>query len=187
MLYGLLDDKGKIVESGRARVTQEGQLDYRLAFPVRATAGAYRLRVVASDANGSLGSVEQAVSPALTRIGRYAISDLLTTVPTANGGSKFVALSAIPREAPTLTVSLELYPNGVPADEDLQVRFDLLHAGTDQPIASSPVTPSVSNTARLASATLPVPGLAPGSYTIRATVLEGGAVIGTESVTFRTE
>jgi hypothetical protein len=185
-MYGLVDDTGKIVESGRARATQEGQLDYRLAFPVRASVGAYRLRVIASDTNGSIGSVERPMSAALTRIGRYAISDLLTTVPASNGGSRFVALSAIPHDAPTLTVSLELYPEGA-GESDLQVRFDLLRSGTEQPIASNAVTPSVSGNVRLASATLPVQNLASGSYTIRATVLENGTLIGTQSTAFRAE
>jgi VWFA-related protein len=184
MMYGLVDGSGRIVESGRARATQEGQLDYRLAFPVRASAGTYRLRVVAADANGSIGSVEHAVSAALMRIGRYAISDLLTSVPAATGGSRFVALSAIPHDAPALTVSLELYPEGASGEGDLQVRFDLLRSGTEQPIASDPVTPSALGNARLASATLPVQSLAPGSYTIRATVFENGTLIGTESATF---
>ena len=185
LMYGLMDQNGKIADVGREQVSQVNQRDYQVAFPIRVTTGRYRLRVVASDASGHIGSVEKPVSATLARAGTYAISDLLTAYTDAHGTSKLVTLDTLPHDAGTLIVRLELYPDGSANHDALQIRFQLLHADTNAAIATDKVTPSTSGTTRVAAASLPIQGLGAGSYTLRATVIENGADIGTQSATFR--
>jgi hypothetical protein len=52
-------------------------------------------------------------------------------------------------------------------------------------IAAEQVTPSISDTTRVATATLPIQELTPGSYIIRATVFENGTEVRVQSATFR--
>ncbi|MGH9409349.1 MAG: hypothetical protein ACRD1V_07825, partial [Vicinamibacterales bacterium] len=132
-----------------------------------------------------IGSVEKPVSAALTRTGSYLRSDLLTAFTDSRGTSKFVTLDTLPRDVRTLVVRLELYPDGSGSNGGLQVRFQLLQSDTNAAIATDEVTPSASSATRVAAASLPIQGLGAGSYTIRATVFENGAEVGTQSAMFR--
>lgn len=185
LMYGLMDESGKVADVGRQQLTQANQSDYQVAFPVHLTTGQYRLRVVASDASGHIGSVEKPVSAALTRAGSYISSDLLTAVTDSNGASKLVALDPLPHDARTLIVRLELYPTVSGTDGGLRVRFELFQSDKSSAIATDEVAPSVSGTTSVAAASLPIQELGAGSYTIRATVLENGVDVGTQSATFR--
>ncbi|MGH9409883.1 MAG: VWA domain-containing protein [Vicinamibacterales bacterium] len=182
MMYGLMDETGKIIDAGRTQAAQAAPSGYRLAFPIRASAGQYRLRVAASDANGAIGSVEKPVAATLARIGGYSVSDILTAITGADGAPRLVALEAIPRDTQTLTVSLELYAETAAAGP-VQVRFDLIQPG-GEPIATSTLAPAVSGTAHIAVAHLAIGHLSPGAYTIRATVVDDGADVGAQSATF---
>lgn len=185
LMYGVMDERGKLADVGRSQLTQANQHDYQVAFPIHVTTGQYRLRVVASDANGHIGSVEKPVAAALARTGRYVRSDLLTAFSDAQGASKFVTLDTLPKDARTLIVRLELYPDGSGRNGTLQVRFQLLQSDRHSAIATEEITPPASGTTRVAAATLPIQALGAGSYTIRATVFENGAEVGTQSATFR--
>ena len=184
LLYGLMDEKGTIGDVGRDQLLQANQGDYQVAFPIHLRKGQYRLRVVASDANGHIGSVEKPVLATLARTGSYVSSDLLTAYTDAHGTSQLVTLETLPHDARSLTVRLELYPDGSGRNGGLQVRFQLLHADTNAAIATDEVTPSASGTTQVAAASLPIQGLGAGSYTLRATVIENGADVGTQSATF---
>jgi VWFA-related protein len=186
LMYGLMDDKGRVGEVGHQRLLQTDQRDYQVAFPIRVKTGQYRLRVVASDANGHIGSVDKPLSAALARAGTYGSSDLLTAWTDAQGISTLVTLDTLPHDVHTLIVRLELYRDAPGKARVLQVRFQLLQAGLNSPIATDEITPSVSGTTRVAVASLSIQDLAPGEYTIRATVLEDGAEVGTQSATFKT-
>ena len=185
LLYGLMDQNGKIANVGREEIPQADQNDYQVAFPMRVTPGRYRLRVVASDANGHIGSVEKPVSAALAPAGTYTASDLLTAYTDARGASQLVTLDTLPPDARSLLLRLELYPDGSERHGALQVRFQLLQLGQNSAIATDEVTPSASDTTRVAAASLPIQGLGAGSYTIRATVFENGIEVGTQSATFK--
>lgn len=184
LMYGLMDQKGTLGDVGRAQLSQANQGDYQVAFPIHLTQGQYRLRVVASDAKGNIGSVEKSVSAALARTGSYVSSDLLTAYTDAHGTSQVVTVDTLPHDARSLTVRLELYPDGSGRNGGLQVRFQLLHSDTNAAIATDEVTPSTSGTTRVAAASLPIQGLGAGLYTLRATVIENGADAGTRSATF---
>ncbi|HEY3883928.1 MAG TPA: hypothetical protein VGL62_01875 [Vicinamibacterales bacterium] len=185
MMYGLMDENGTMADVGHEQLSHENQSDYRVAFPMRVTTGRYRLRVAAADANGHIGSVEKPVSATLARAGSYVSSDLLTALTDARGTSKLVALDTLPHDVRTLIVRLELYPDSSGRNGVLQVQFQLLQSDTSSAIATEQVTPSVSGSVRVAVVSLPLEGLAAGSYTIRATVTENGVVVGTQSATFR--
>jgi VWFA-related protein len=185
MMYGLLNDAGKIIDAGTKEVARSAQADYRLAFPISVNAGTYHLRVAVSDADGDIGSVEKPISASLTHIGTYTVSDLLIASAGPDGISRLVALDAIPQDARTLSVALELYPDDVSIQGGLQVRFELLPSDQTTAIATTAIVPSGSGNARIASASLPIATLGPGSYRIRATVLANGAAVGAESATFR--
>ena len=185
LLYGLMDQNGNVANVGREQLPQANQSDYQVAFPIRVTPGQYRLRVVASDAGGHIGSVERPVSAALARAGSYVSSDLLTAYTDAHGTSQVVTLDTLPHGVRALLVRLELYPDGSQKHGVLQVRFQLLEPGQTSAIATDEVRPSDSSSTRIATESLAIQGLAAGSYTIRATVFENGTEVGTQSATFR--
>ena len=185
VMCGVMDESGKLVDVGRKQLPAAHQSDYRVAFPIHVTTGQYRLRLVASDANGHIGSAEKPVPAALARIGSYASSDLLTAFTDTHGSSKFVTLDTLPGDVRMLIVRLELYPDDSGRNGNLQVRFQLLQSDKNSAIATEEVTPSASGLTRVAAASLPIQGLGTGSYTIRATVFENGTEVGTQSATFR--
>jgi VWFA-related protein len=185
MMYAVMDEHGKMGDVGRVQLSQADHTDYQIAFPIHVPTGRYRLRVVASDANGHIGSVEKPVSAELGRAGSYVSSDLLTAFTDAHGISKLVTLDTLPHDIHTLIVRLELYADGAESRGVLQVRFRLVQSDTTLTIATEQVAPSVSGTTRVAVATLPMEVLEAGAYTIRAVVLENGTEVGSRSATFR--
>ena len=184
LMYGLMDESGAIANVGREQLSQPNQNDYQAAFPIQVKSGRYRLRVVVADANGHIGSIEMPVSAALAREGNYTSSDLLTAFTDSHGDSKLVTPDTLPHDVRTLIVRLELYPDSSASNGGVQVRFQLLESDKASAIATDDVTPSMAGTVRVAAASLPIQGLAAGSYTIRATVLENGSEVGSRSVTF---
>jgi VWFA-related protein len=185
MMYGLMDQNGRMGDVGRLELSQANDSDYQVAFPIRVTAGQYRLRVVVSDASGHIGSVEKPVSAELARTGGYLSSGLLTAFTDSHGTSKLVTLDTLPHDVRALIVRVELYPDNSEKTGALQVKFQLLQSETTSAIAAEQVAPSVSGSTRVAVASIPIQGLGAGSYTIRATVFENGTEVGTQSATFR--
>lgn len=182
MMYAVVDEAGKIVLAGRKQVSQEAAGDYRLAFPVPLSSGRYRLRVAAADAKADVGSIEKSVSAALTHAGSYTISDLLTTYAGVDGVPRLAPPDAIPAEARRVDLRLELYPDDRTSDAGVQVRLELLQS--HKLIETRTVSPSGSGNTRVASVSLPIDALGPGPYSIRATILESGTAVGTQSTTF---
>jgi hypothetical protein len=65
------------------------------------------------------------------------------------------------------------------------VRFELLALGSNTAVLEREITPSVVGTVRSAIAELPMDDLLPGTYLVRATVVERGVVTGVVATTIR--
>lgn len=186
-MYGLVDDFGQITQERRKDVPEPtaGE-DYALAFPVPIGAGSHRLRFVVADAKGNVGSVEHGVTVRLAHIGAFSVSDLFTTWFGPDGQPRFLALERLPGRALMIGATLELYPdNATGPVPDVVVRFAVSMPGQDTPLVERSITPDIVGTTRAATAELPVDDLQPGTYTIRAEVVEAGVITGTVTTTIR--
>ena len=183
-MYGLVNEAGKIT-AGRCDVPapNPGE-DYQLAFPVPIETGRYRLRFVVADAKGNIGSVEHGVTAGLAHFGSFSVSDLFTMWSGADHQPRFLALERLPEGATTIGASLELYPDSTNAP-DVVVRFTLTTPGSETALIEREITPALVGTTRQAIAELPVDDLQPGTYTIRATVVEAGVMTGAVTTTIR--
>ncbi len=188
-MFALVDESGKIVQEGRKQVPPAAAgspaQDYQLALPVPLAPGTYRLRFAVADVAGNIGSVEQPIKATLPHFGRCTVSELFTTWSGADDVSRFLALETLPDSAETLRMSIEIYPDDPGAALDVIVKLALIPAGASDPILEREILPAGDGATRSASASLPTGQLAPGAYTIRATIVEGGAVTGTVSSTIR--
>jgi hypothetical protein len=159
--------------------------DYQLAFPVPIEAGKYRFRFAAADARNNVGSVEHSVTSGLAHLGAFTVSDLFTMWAGADRQPRFLALERLPAAATTIGASLELYPDDPNAVPDVFVRFAMLPVGSETPIFEREIPPAIVGTVRSAIAELPVEDLQPGTYAIRATVVERGVETGVVTTTIR--
>jgi VWFA-related protein len=186
VMFGLVNSAGQIANAGRGDVAPPppGE-DYQVAFPVPIEAGKFQLRLVVADAQGNIGSVERNVTGDLAHLGAFSVSDLFTMWAGADRKPRFLALERLPEGASTLGASLELYPDNPSAAPDVIVRFELLALGSNAAILEREITPSVVGTVRSAIAELPMDDLLPGTYLVRATVVERGVVTGVVATTIR--
>ena len=186
VMFGLVNRAGEIVKAGRgdAAPPPAGE-DYQVAFPVPIEPGKFQLRLVVADAQGNIGAVERNVTGDLAHLGAFSVSDLFTMWAGADRKPRFLALERLPDGASTLGASLELYPDNPSAAPDVTVRFDLLALGSNEAILERDITPSVVGTVRSAIAELPVEDLLPGTYLVRATVVERGVETGVVTTTIR--
>jgi hypothetical protein len=184
-MYGLVNEAGEIKEAGRRDVPapNPGE-DYQLAFPVPIETGKYRLRFVVADAKGNIGSVEHGVTAGLAHFGAFSVSDLFTVWAGADHQPRFLALERLPEGATTIGASLELYPDNANAP-DVIVRFTLTAPGSETALVEQQITPALVGTTHQATAELPVEDLQPGTYTIRAAVVEAGVITGVVTSTIR--
>jgi len=184
-VYGFVDAKGAMVQSGRRELQATKSGDYRVTFDAPVTPGGYRLRFIVADANGNIGAVQHSVNATLTRFGVVQVSDVMLTSAGRDGVSRFLALDALPADAVSLRAAIELYPDQ-PADAmDVSIRLTLLQADTQVPVATRDIVPTGANGALLAAATLPVSGLAAASYVVQVTVLNRDMHVGTLMAPFR--
>jgi VWFA-related protein len=185
-MFALVNETGRVVQAGRPTVTPgaPGE-DHRVAFGVPLVPGDYRLRFSIADAHGNIGSVEHNVTARLARFGRVAVSDLFVTWSGDDGRRQFLALEKVPEASSTLWVALELYPDTPESAPDLSVRFALIRVGETAPRIEHETTPVRDGTLLSALLEIPAADLLPGSYTLRATVLDRGSPAGSISVGLR--
>ncbi|HKW02687.1 MAG TPA: VWA domain-containing protein [Vicinamibacterales bacterium] len=184
--FALVDQLGKVVESGQRQVLHPvDSEDYRITFGLGLVGGSYRLRFVVADGNGSVGSVQRAVSAQLVRYGPLQASDLMMAWINSEGTPRLLALDTLPAAANILRVSLELYPDDLRLAPQVHVQFRLLRASESVAIAARDVVPSVNGTVLTATASLSAPPLAPGEYVIALDILSGTTRLGAVSTSFR--
>lgn len=185
-MFSLVDPEGKSVRAGRKVLPPAPAGEpYFMTFPLPVTAGQYRLRVSAADANGRVGSAEQPVGAELKRLGNFTISQVLNGWTSPNG-ERLLALEALPAGVETIHASVELYPDDAAAMATaIRVRFDFARVGEKTAILTREVEPLASGMVLTARMDVPVVGLAPGSYSLTATVLQGGVEKGAVSSVIR--
>lgn len=184
-LFAVLNSAGAMVQSGRADVAPTANDDYHLTFPVPIEEGDYRVRVVASDANGNIGSVDQPAPAHLRHLGPLAASDLLLAASLGDGAlPHLLTLETLPARAATLQASLELYAAD-PAPPALRVRMSIAPELGGAPLAEVDLTPTPRNGALVVSSTMPVDDLNPGRYVFSATVTSDGQTLGTVTTRVR--
>jgi VWFA-related protein len=186
-MFGIIDEAGKMVQSGRKELPEPAAgEDYHLALPVLLAEGSYRVRFAASDAHGNVGAIEQSVTVRLEHKGSFSVSDLFTTWTDVGGTPKLLAFETLPAAATKLRVSLELYPDTPTASaDDLTIRLAVMRAGDDHPPIETNLTPTRTGTGLSVSSDIDPSALEPGTYTVRATILEAGVVTGTVTTSIR--
>jgi hypothetical protein len=113
---------------------------------------------------------------------------VLTSWVAPDRAPQFLALDLLPASATTLRAALELYPDATMDVSRLQVRFRLEQM--DDPLhptlaADLMATPTSSGGTLTAIASLPAASIAPGPYTLQATIVNAGQELGTVSGAFR--
>ena len=167
-----------------ARRILEAQPDGRFVasylFPLKA--GGYTIRFAAADAEGRLGSVEMAVPVSLPRLGSVTASDVITWV-AVDGKPQVFTADEVPAAATSINASIELYPTGVLSMAERHVHWSVLPVAGGAP-AFEADAPAPAGPAFLRSdVEVPWSRLAPGGYTIRATLVVGGAPEGAMAAT----
>lgn len=182
--FGLVDARGMMAFAAQKDLTVRGQGEHQIVVPLPVAAGAYRLRVVAADGSGNIGSAELPIVAELTRAGEFELSDLLVTVVDRSGGERFLAGEEIPASAARMTAVLELHPRAaMPAD--VTVRFALLSADESSTLQEDSVSASIAGDRWTATATLSAAELRSGQYVLRASVLQAGTLLGVQSRVLR--
>jgi VWFA-related protein len=167
-MFAVIGRSGQTVEQGQASLSATSQGGYHLTLPVPLPVGGYTVRVAVADANANVGSVEREVNAGLHRFAAMTVSDVLAGWVDGN-----------------LRVALELYPDDAGAAPGVTVRLGLLNADTGAVVVDGEIVPARGESMFTVSATLPGSALAPGTYTLRAIVLDNGRVLGTVSRSIR--
>ena len=157
----LVDESGRVTSHWTA-----SDPDARpLLGALTAAEGTYRLRVAATDASGRGGTVDYPIHVDLAQAGPLSISGLVLGV--SRGG--FTPRLSFGAE-PAALAYLEIYGN--PGDAPLSVAFELATTVNGAAIVT---TPGVIEATRAAdrfavTAAVPIAGLPPGDYLVRAVV-----------------
>ena len=159
----------------------EGE-SYRLAFSVPVTPGAYQLRFAVADASGQVGAVSKPVRAELAAMGPFTVSDLQTTWidQAEKEQSQFPGPQDLPSTAKAINVALDLYATAGAAPRDVLVKMEFGPAGQPSSIERVVVPVSENGVFRV-DAQFPLERVAPGTYSVQATVLVDGMVIGTKA------
>ncbi len=181
-VFGVVDEAGKL-RSGRRTIDApaEGE-SYRLAFSVPVAPGTYQLRFAVADASGQVGAVSKPVRAELAAMGPLAASDLHTTWidQAEQEQSQFPGPQELPATAKALNVALDLYATAGAAPRDVLVKVAFGPAGQAASIERVVVPVNESGVFRV-DAQFPLDRVAPGTYTVQATVLVDGMVVGTKA------
>jgi VWFA-related protein len=183
-LFAVLNGSGAIVQSGRADVPPTPNDDYHLTMPVPIDEGEYRVRVVASDANGNLGSIDRPTPVHLRHIGPFVASDLLLSASLGDAEPHLLTLDTVPPNATKLQASLELYATDPPPPA-LSVHMSITPELGGAPIAEVDLAPALRNGALVVSSTMSVEDLNAGRYVFTATVTSAGQTVGTVTAKVR--
>ncbi len=135
-----------------------------------ATAGSYRLRVVATDTAGRFGAAEQAVVVGLTSVGPVSLGSIMLGLAREGGVVPRLLFGA----EPTAIASFDIY--GGTAGMQISAALEVARAADGPAIVSLPVTLTRADAGRVvATGAVPVGALPPGDYAVRGIVrLEDG-------------
>ena len=187
MVFGLADAMG-VVKSGKKAIDPPAAGgDYRVTLAVPIASGTYKVRLAVADAQGNVGSIESQVKAALTPMGPFQASDLLTGWAAENGPAQFVALGKVPPGAAQLLTQLELYPTpgaGAALPADVKVHITL-STPDGTPVDDRTVTPVLDKGMLRAQSAFDVQVIPAGQYVLKAEVTAAGQALGTSTVNVR--
>jgi hypothetical protein len=173
----LVDARGRLTKQWTAdrEELRSGQLV--TAFP--ALPGAYRLRVAAIDREGRHGTVEYPFIAELTSAGSLKLSAIALGIANSNGFEPRMIFGT----EPIAVAYLEMYGRS-PAPA---VRLELAQSNDGPALVSVPARLSETDDPerRIAVGALPLTGLFPGDYLVRAVVTNDGRPIGRAMRTLR--
>jgi hypothetical protein len=177
-LLGIVDARGAIRSVSRTLEAEKGGGPYRLDLALPLPPATYKLRIAAADAKGTVTSVELPMNAQLGQIGGMARSDLLRMTGDAADRRRAITDDAVPADAVTLFLAMELYAPAAGAPPDLLVNMSLTQEGASTPAAERIVTPELREGALVAEAEFGLQRLLPGRYVARAVVLSGARPLG---------
>ena len=177
--FGLVDERGLMAFAAQKDIAGTTAAEHQVVIPMPVDAGSYRLRVVAADGPGNIGSVEMPIAAALARAGDLELSDLLLTFANPGGGEQFSAGDLMPAGAERLTAVLELHPRAAMPPQ-VTVRFALLSAD-ESILQEQSVSPSIAGDRWSAAASFPIAQVSPGRYLLRATVVQAGTLLAAQT------
>ena len=186
VVFGLGDRSG-LLQTGTTTIpAPSAGGDYRASLVLPVSPGTYRLRFAVADSDDKVGSVETRVSAELNQVGPFFTSDLLTGWSGTDHKPQFLALDRVPDTAELLLAAIELYPPlGETVPADLKVRMTLM-ASDESSVAETDVVPDATKDTLRADTHFSLKNLAPGTYTLRATVFVRDRPLGSVSTTIRT-
>ncbi len=181
---GLIDSTNAVRNSRRVLEPSAGA-DYAVPFLFPLTPGDYRIRFVAADSTGAMGTIELPVSAKLSPFGPFTSSDVLTWIVDKADKAQLFAIEDVPDGVDTLHASIEVYPAGDMPGEPPTVRWTLMKDGDAKPLAQEETPARPSATLMRADAEFPFAALAAGRYTVRAELMVNDQVAGTRAAIVR--
>ena len=169
----LIDARGRVSSQWTAQADEltGAHLMAALVAPV----GTYHLRVAAIDANGRRGSVDYEFDASLESAGGLALSGIALGAPGRGGFTPRLLF----RDEPSAMAFLEIY--GDPARAmGVSVKLEIASSldGAAIVSASAPTQQTAEEDRRMAVGTVPLGGLEPGDYVVRAVVTSDGKPLG---------
>jgi len=183
--FAIVDGEGRAVKSGSGTIADEARDgEYRFTFSLPLPEGRYALRLAVADPDGRVGGLEHPVTLALQPMGRLLASNLLTGWVDGQGTRRFLGLARLPPAAVAADVALELYTADRSAPSgSVSVRIDLGQVGAPRPFESATFEARPLADRWQLRTSVPVDALEPGLFTLTATVLDGGAEVGSLTTT----
>ncbi len=181
---GLIDSTNAVRNSRRV-LEPSGGSDYAVPFLFPLPPGDYRIRFVAADSTGAMGTIELPVRANLSPFGPFTSSDVLTWVVDNADKAQLFAIEDVPDGVDALHASIELYPAGDMPGEPPTVRWTFMKDGETMPLAQEETPARPSATLMRADVEFPFAALAAGRYTVRAELMINDQVAGTRAAIVR--
>ncbi len=179
----LVLNEGNVVANGRARIDAAKPGPWAVTTSAKLAPGTYRLRFVASDADGRAGVADVPLTVGLRAAGELQTSDLI--VGTADGG-RLQPRTQILRGADGSAL-IELYSNNPARLEQTTAVLEIIPAGSAEPIKrylmarrSSPMSGAI----LIAEGDFATEALAPGRYSASVVALVDNQPVGRVSRAF---
>lgn len=180
---GLIDPSNAIRSSRRVLEASNGA-EYSVPFLFPLAPGDYRIRFVAADSTGAVGTIDMPVHASLAPFGPFTSSDVLTWVVDNANKAQLFAIEDVPA-ADSLNASIELYPAGEMPGEPPTIRWTLLRDGDPKPVAEDETPARPAATLMRADAEFPFKALPAGLYTVKAELIVNDKVVGTRAAIVR--
>jgi len=164
----LIDENGRGVAFWQGEAEQMTKWPAAVSLPV--PPGTYRLRIAAIDSNGRLGLVDDRMVAEIRRAGPLQVSDLMLGVSPGGG---FAARLEFTNEE-SATAFLELYGASEGAAVGAVFEVARTENGPAVQTIKGAFAPTPEDGKFAVTATIPLSGLAPGSYVVRAIVGAAG-------------